>query len=116
MIEGEFHSVWLSPEGDLIDVTPHDGETEIVFVRDKVRRYKGKDIRNTRRALRSDPRTMALMQVASEQDDMRDHPPPGVIFVEKPLYRAALRRSDPCPCRSGKAYRACCRLLGDREP
>lgn len=33
--EGEFHSVWRSPEGDLFDVTPRcDGEDTIVFVPD----------------------------------------------------------------------------------
>jgi hypothetical protein len=32
MIEAEFHSVWMKPIGELVDVTPHDDETQILFV------------------------------------------------------------------------------------
>lgn len=35
LLEGEFHVVWSSPAGELVDVTPKpDGEARILFVRD----------------------------------------------------------------------------------
>src|SRR5687768_5682713 len=47
MIEAEFHSVWRSPEGELIDITPN-GFHEIIFVPDKRHSYLGKQIDNIR--------------------------------------------------------------------
>jgi hypothetical protein len=32
LIEAEHHSLWVSPEGERIDVTPHEGEDRIVFL------------------------------------------------------------------------------------
>jgi len=37
-VEAEFHAVWLSPAGDLLDITPRvDGEVNILFVPDHIR-------------------------------------------------------------------------------
>jgi len=37
--EGEFHCVWRSPDGDLVDVTPRrDGEARILFLPDPATR------------------------------------------------------------------------------
>ena len=46
-VEGEFHSVWETPEGHLVDLTPRvDGEAEILFLRDdrrRIERVAGRD-------------------------------------------------------------------------
>lgn len=35
LVEAEAHSVWRSPEGELVDIAPHkNGETEILFLAD----------------------------------------------------------------------------------
>src|SRR6185437_7506238 len=34
LVEAEFHAVWLSPEGEMVDITPKpDGEARVLFVR-----------------------------------------------------------------------------------
>ena len=50
MIEGEFHAVWESPEGSLIDITPGNFEeiNQILFVVDRSRNYDGIAIDNVR--------------------------------------------------------------------
>ena len=40
MIEAEFHCVWLSSKGDLIDITPKpDGDPEVLFLRDEAAEF-----------------------------------------------------------------------------
>jgi hypothetical protein len=52
LIEGEFHAVWNSPEGQLIDVTEKpDGEEKILFLPDDSREFKGTLIDNIRQPL-----------------------------------------------------------------
>ena len=52
LIEGEFHAVWKSPVGKLIDLTTKpDGEQRIVFVPDPQRSYEGRQRDNLRLAL-----------------------------------------------------------------
>jgi hypothetical protein len=52
MVEGEFHAVWRSPTGELLDVsTKPDGETQILFIPDPTRRYEARQIDNCRLAL-----------------------------------------------------------------
>lgn len=49
MIEAEFHSVWVSPTGEMIDITPKaQGENKILFLPDKKLKYKGFQINNMR--------------------------------------------------------------------
>lgn len=46
-VEGEFHAVWISPDGQLKDITPKiDGERHILFIPDPVRVYEGKRVSN----------------------------------------------------------------------
>lgn len=55
MIEAEFHAVWKSPEGNLLDITPKvDGESTVLFLPDPVRIDEGGRIDNIRRALKQD--------------------------------------------------------------
>ena len=45
----EAHAIWESPEGKLVDITPHDcGEREILFLRDDRVVYSGKSIGSIR--------------------------------------------------------------------
>lgn len=55
MVEAEFHAVWLSPEGQMIDITPKPhGETQILFVPDDRLGYSGVTVDNKRMPLRDD--------------------------------------------------------------
>ncbi|WP_345885208.1 hypothetical protein [Shewanella algae] len=52
MIEGEFHSVWKSPEGEIIDLTPRPIEIEkSLFVHDPKKLYKGRQVNNIRKPI-----------------------------------------------------------------
>lgn len=54
-IEAEFHAVWRSPDGELLDLTPMAHPTaRILFLHDPVRTYQGKQINNVRKALTRD--------------------------------------------------------------
>jgi len=47
-IEAEFHSVWCSPDGELIDITPKVYDIDsIIFLPDNKLTYSGKQIRKT---------------------------------------------------------------------
>lgn len=50
MIEAEFHAVWRSHKGEIIDITPKSDPTinKILFVIDDIRKYNGIQIDNVR--------------------------------------------------------------------
>jgi hypothetical protein len=53
-IEAEAHAVWRDPDGDLIDITPHeDGERKIVFLPDPAMTFTGQRIRSKYRSFRN---------------------------------------------------------------
>ena len=63
------HSVWQSPEGNLVDITPHDGgETKILFLRDETVVYSGKLIGSIRQPLTGSPLVAQLIQLMNERD------------------------------------------------
>lgn len=48
-IEAEFHSIWRSPEGLLIDITPKENnEDKILFIHDHINKYTGYQYDNIR--------------------------------------------------------------------
>lgn len=52
LVEAEAHAVWESPEGALIDITPHEnGESRIPFLRDDGMVYNGNPKASKRSAL-----------------------------------------------------------------
>lgn len=64
MIEAEFHSVWLSPEGKYIDVTPNETAfMEILFLPDPDLKYEGKQINNIRKNLKADPDVQEFIRI-----------------------------------------------------
>lgn len=51
-LEAEFHSVWETPEGILIDVTPKQMHCDaITFLHDARKKYEGYQVNNVRRPL-----------------------------------------------------------------
>jgi hypothetical protein len=52
MLEAAFHAVWQSPDGELMDLTPHQfGASTILFAADPTRTYDGRMVNNVRRPL-----------------------------------------------------------------
>jgi len=118
MIEGEFHCVWIAPDGNLVDVTPHDAERSIIFVPDRSIRWRQRAPQNRRRLLRDTPGNRRILERIladyAAREEMYANPPPGVDFVEPPLIRARIFGGDDCPCGSGVKYKTCCRDLAAR--
>lgn len=68
LVEAEFHAVWLSPTGKMIDITPHLIECHhIMFVRDPKRTYTGKPVDSIRLPLRKDPKIDELIELMKER-------------------------------------------------
>lgn len=55
-VEAEFHAVWASPTGELIDVTPKNRQvSRVLFLPDNHLVYSGRQVNNVRRPLSADP-------------------------------------------------------------
>ncbi|OED52281.1 hypothetical protein BEI46_18400 [Aliivibrio fischeri] len=49
LIEAEFHAIWMSPEGQLLDITPHPFPlSKVLFIPDQSITYDGSQIDNIR--------------------------------------------------------------------
>lgn len=67
MIEAEFHCVWESPEGELIDITPKMFEAEnIIFLPDSTKSYTGRQVDNIRKSISSDVNVTKFIRLAQE--------------------------------------------------
>lgn len=118
-IEAEAHSVWKSPEGKLIDITPHiGGEDRILFLEDNSLIYDGNLIRSRRKPLTSSPLVKEYIDLAIRKENViinsvgKTVSLPGDI-VQKMLYietilKSKVGRNDLCPCQSGLKYKRCC--------
>ncbi len=125
LIEAEFHAVWRSPEGELVDVAARPGgEQTILFVEDARRGHTGAAVDSERRALRRDPlfedfitlgRKQFLLlhgDLARDAGDTADQPARmrrlavSQLIVKNMLERG-LSGDDPCLCNSGKRYKNC---------
>ena len=126
LVEAEAHSVWQSPEGALIDITPHDnGERQILFLRDDSMVYSGQSIGNVRIAITGSPLAAELVDLGNKIDGVMCSYAPGTeiplselrhrLLPLKERREAIVRmlnqkagRNDPCPCQSGLKYKKCC--------
>jgi hypothetical protein len=126
LLEAEFHAVWLSPQGDMVEITPKaHGETTVLFVPDERRGYDGQVVDNVRMALQEDRLIRHFIQVSEAivQVKVRDGRATGQGYVWVPAEHIAplrqvqrflgrsihsgLREHDPCLCGSGSRYRRC---------
>lgn len=126
LVEAEAHSVWQSPEGELIDITPHDnGEREILFLHDADMVYSGQSIGNVRLAITGSPLVAELVDLGNKIDAVMCSYAPGTEIPLSELRRRLLPlnerreaivrmlnqkvgRNDLCPCQSGLKYKKCC--------
>ncbi|MCC5091261.1 SEC-C domain-containing protein [Xanthomonas campestris] len=126
LVEAEFHAVWISPAGEMIDITPKpEGEARILFVPDPRRRYKGLAIDNVRMPLRDDllikhfiQMSEAIVRVMNRGERASQYGHVSVPVDEiQPLLQArdflgqslgaGLREHAPCLCGSGSKYKRC---------
>ena len=126
LVEAEAHSVWKSPEGKLVDITPHDGEeSQILFLRDDSLVFLEQSIPNIRLAITGSPLVAELIELSEVVDNIMCSYKPGTkIPIEELQNRLLLLRNrreyivrqldrkvgrnDICPCESGLKYKKCC--------
>jgi hypothetical protein len=69
MTEAVLHSVWQSPKGELVDVTPkQENEQRILFIPDSNVSYAGKRVDNVRIALWDDPRVHKYIRLSDDYE------------------------------------------------
>jgi len=79
--EAEFHAVWRTPEGRLLDVTKKkDGEDRILFAPDPYRVFENKRIDNIRMVIGRDPRIKELLQLHERFQRLINRKMQGVPF------------------------------------
>ena len=115
LIEAEAHAIWQNPEGNLIDVTPHDlGEREILFLTDESILYEGHQIPSIRRALTQSALVKELISIMEAFERLPIYDIPLELMQRNQEILAILntpvKRNDKCPCGSGLKYKKCCGL------
>jgi hypothetical protein len=125
-IEAEFHAVWLSRDGAMLDITPKDIPTKrILFLPDPTRRFEGKRVANIRRTLIDDPLLHDYLRLFTDHQQAvsalggEGYFGPVTIKgtdydrfervqeLEVQLARKYTKRNDPCGCGSGKKIKHC---------
>jgi SEC-C motif-containing protein len=135
LVEAEFHSVWRSPSGKLIDVsTPPDVASRILFAPDTVRAYEGRQVNNIRMPLGDDPRIAEFIRlydrIFEEENRGELAKQHGAVQITPVLHQLLQKqqklgrdlkalsekalfervgRNDSCPCGSGLKFKRCCR-------
>lgn len=115
----EAHAVWESPEGKLVDITPHDcGEREILFLRDDRVVYSGKPIGSIRQPLTASPLVTEPIGLLNERDRIMCASADRTYVLPKEMYLRIMQiqemlhrevgRNDLCPCQSGLKHKKCC--------
>lgn len=119
MIEAEAHAIWESPDGQLIDVTPHNYEEKtILFLPDSSVNYAGTPIPNHRLSLTDSPLVIELISLFNQRDQIAANSSgqtytlpielcKRISEIQQSLHRV-VGRNDPCPCGSGPKYKKCC--------
>jgi hypothetical protein len=133
LVEAEFHAVWCSPSGDLIDIVPRLVPLDrVLFLPDPKREYVGTQVDNVRRPLTADPHAHELIELCERRFALmnrgaraRQH---GLIQLQgeeakewrmiakrsedvmRAIRRSVVspRRNDPCYCGSRKKFKNCC--------
>ncbi|WP_372719927.1 SEC-C metal-binding domain-containing protein, partial [Novipirellula sp.] len=124
LIEGEFHAVWCSPNGEFVDITPKpDGEQRVLFIPDNKTKYQNVHVDNVRVILNDSPELQAVLAANRKKMELLHQYNDGSGQSKIPLSAITqkfatgasygggtqnVRRNDPCPCNSGKKYKACC--------
>lgn len=119
LIEAEAHAVWKSPNGDLIDITPHiNEEKSILFLIEPQMVYRGNIIPSIRKELTSSPLVAEFISLFNERDQIAAEANGNTytltttmlkrMYEIEELLNQKVGRNDPCPCQSGIKYKKCC--------
>jgi hypothetical protein len=130
MIEAEFHMMWRSPDGRLIDVTPNFVPFDrVLFLPDPALMYAEQQVNNIRNPLSSDPRVREFIAAADQIFAINNDGERATQFeiilsseevrtlqaleLKKAQLQILIERTSPgrnelCRCGSGLKYKRCC--------
>lgn len=124
LIDFEAHAVWKTPSSELIDITRHEGEMNILFLPDPSIRYEGHSIPSRRFALTPSTLVAEMIELRSIMDDYMSRFPAdtqvridpaseiGSVWLRLQMIseqlKAEVSRNDLCPCQSGLKFKKCC--------
>lgn len=124
MIEAEFHAVWQSPDGKLIDITSKPIPVpRILFLSDPDQVYTGRQVDNIRIPLRDNPLIKEFIEINEKifeymnTGELADYygpiPSPEKLqkrkaFLQEKINLQKIKPNEKCPCGSGKKYKKCC--------
>ena len=126
-VEFEFHSLWRSNTGELLDISPrHDKELDCLFLQDDSLEYIGLRLPNVRFSLSDSPLVKRYIKAADEYSSIISKgqvPYSGAVSINKDEFQKAQanlsyaqaelentwqpQRNDPCPCGSRLKYKNC---------
>jgi len=131
-LEAEFHCVWRNPEGRLLDISPKKSVTaKILFLKDGLRIYDGRQVNNVRRVLHPDPMLLKYLETFDTEFDLLNrgdlvgqHGEIHLLGSEANQYHAIQSERaklylrllglfpkvgpyHPCPCGSGRKVKWC---------
>jgi hypothetical protein len=127
-IEAEFHAVWMSPDGTLIDIKPKTEQIKkILFIPDSKTKYDGARIDNVRLNISGNRLVDDYIRLCVATQHFKDRGErayqrrivlsgsDAVIFKDLKKFRDMLlhmikmngTRNSSCFCRSGKKYKHC---------
>jgi len=97
-IEAEFHTIWISPKNEEIDITPHHSINihKILFLPDDTLKYQYKRIDAKRRSISDNPMVLQFIKVCEEIFEFEEKFSPGPILQfedrDKEYYHKCLCR------------------------
>lgn len=128
MLEAEYHAVWRSPEGSIVDITPKNIRTDhILFVEDRNRPYEGRQLDNLRQNTTANQLIDDFIALAEtkfyllnygERAFQKEVFPSdnemeilkyiqGMMMGINTMILAGKVRNSPCFCNSGTKYKQC---------
>ena len=128
LVEAEFHAVWRSPEGELIDITPKPmPSNKILFVIDPTAKYEGKQVNNIRINTTNSPlvdefisvcdaifrienkgeRALQYELTLSGKEANAHHKLNAAKLMLEMMALQGSSRNSPCLCGSEKKYKVC---------
>ena len=128
LVEAEFHAVWKSPNGEVIDITPKSRSFDnILFIPDRNTIYEGKQVNNIRVNISGNPLVDDFIAVygavfrienkgeralqyelslCGNELDAHEQLSWAKLHLEVMAHEGKTRKS-LCPCESGYAYKIC---------
>jgi hypothetical protein len=130
-VEAEFHAVWVSPQGQYLDITPKpERDTRILFLPDDSRKWEDKLVPNIRVPMIDGPEIQEFFKAVDERNAYREAnwTPDGIPTQKHIEDMEAFSMNEgrlmcqmamtyipppnkPCPCESGRQFGNCCGKL-----